>query len=373
MGRKNIRGFNILTFFSLTAFAFTMSGCSIGYIMQAGYEEASILLSKKDINEILKEEESLEPKLRDTFELVLEAREYAKEIGLTPGGSFTEYASIDRDELVWVLSAAYQTALTPYTWWFPVVGWMPYKGFFDKADAIKEAKKFSEKGFDIYIRPSLAFSTLGWFDDPLLSTLTNLDDESLINTVFHEILHNTVWIKGHVDFNETLANFVGSKVTEMFFRKKFGDTHPLTQLCIDRLHDEIIFADFLNTLITKLRAFYTTNETLSDAEKRKGRDALYAHAITDWETRKHLLKTNRYQQSISKLNNAIILGTELYLKNLSDFNILYMQSGNSLELFLRHMKDIAREVEESEKLPYELLSALILKSAPSPSQVQSLQ
>src|SRR5206468_10096322 len=106
----------------------------------------------------------------EKLKVVLAAREYAKDsLKLRTKHSFTTYSRLDHDTLVLVLSAAYRDTLKPYTWWFPIVGTVPYKGYFDFGAAQRDAKKLFDQGFDVYVRPSDAFSTLGFFNDPLLN------------------------------------------------------------------------------------------------------------------------------------------------------------------------------------------------------------
>src|SRR6185436_12021884 len=116
-----------------------------------------------------------------------------------------------------VLTVAYPDRLAIRTWWWPIVGRVPYKGFFDFGAARREQLKFEREGFDTELRPSAAFSTLGWFNDPLLSSTLHSDSTWLVNTVIHELLHNTVWIAGDVTFNESFASFAGNHGAQAFF------------------------------------------------------------------------------------------------------------------------------------------------------------
>lgn len=206
----------------LACLALAFPGCSPLYVIRASWEEAGILMRREKIDDLVQSTDT-EDSVRHKLELVKEAREFSLTLDLEPKESFTYYSSVDRDVLVWVLSAAPKTQLESYNWWFPIVGSVPYKGFFEKEDAIAAAKKLSEQGYDIYIRPSQAFSTLGWFNDPILSTMIGANDVPLVDTVIHEILHNTLWIPNHVSFNESLANFVGAHGAVEFFGAKVAE------------------------------------------------------------------------------------------------------------------------------------------------------
>ncbi|MDE0214154.1 MAG: aminopeptidase, partial [Deltaproteobacteria bacterium] len=203
-----------------------LCGCSPGYYIRAAYEEGRILWRRTPITTVLAED-GVTPEVRRKLEMVLELRDYAAtDLRLNVGGSYTSYSRVDRPVLLHVLSAVPKTSFEPYTWWFPFVGRMPYKGFFDGADAREEAGSLAAQGYDTHIRPAGAFSTLGWFDDPLLGRLLKLDRVSLADVVLHELLHNTLFVPGSVAFNESLANFVGKRGAIEFFTRRFGPESP---------------------------------------------------------------------------------------------------------------------------------------------------
>jgi hypothetical protein len=187
------------------------------YVARGGIAEARILWRRQPITTLLARPD-LAPDLRERLELVLSVRRFADEsLGLHVGESYETYADVEGAIGVWVVSAARRDRLEAYTWWFPIVGSVPYKGFFARADADAAAKALEADGFDVQIRPASAFSTLGWFADPLLSTTVRAEPVTLAETVFHEIFHATLYLPGEAPFNESAATFVGNRAAIAFF------------------------------------------------------------------------------------------------------------------------------------------------------------
>src|SRR5262249_14346118 len=137
------------------------------YLIRAGIAEAQILMTRRPID-VAAEDPKLPDATRRKLQLVLEARRFAEAaLSLSAGKSFTQFTQLDRDTLVLVLSAAPKDQLIQYTWLFPVVGRLPYKGYFDYAQGRSEAERMAKNGYDVNLRPAAAFSTLGWFNDPV--------------------------------------------------------------------------------------------------------------------------------------------------------------------------------------------------------------
>lgn len=332
------------------------------YLLQAGWEEANILLKRKKIASLVKSD-SVDTQTKEKLTLVLAVRSFTETLGLKPAKSFTYYSQIDRDVLVWVLAASKKTSFTPATWWFPIVGRVPYKGFFDKEDGIREAQKLQKANNDIYLRGSVAFSTLGWFNDPLLSTMIPFDDVNLANTVVHEILHNTVWIKNHVSFNESLANFVGSMGAKQYFLS-VQEPEKATQ-AQNRWDDELIYAQFLADLKKDLNTLYQQQDTLSEDEILTKRQNIFTQAEKAWLEKSASLKSKQYSQAASKLNNAAIMAQHTYLDRPWVFEELYQALDQSLVRFLAEITDLAIVQGKEETDPYQLIidrTAKVLKS-----------
>ena len=212
------------------------------YLTRAGLEETRILLAPAH-------RESWSPirhcpaSSAGSFRLVLACARYAAAAGLEAGDTYTTFADVKRDTLLLVLQAAPRDCLCPYTWKWPIVGAMPYKGFFDLVRCPEAADRLAAKGYDVYLRPAGAFSTLGWFNDPLLSTALTRDSLELVATVFHEIAHNSLYVKSATPFNESFAQMAGYHAAEAFFRSR-GDTLTARRAA-DRLHDEMVFGQLL--------------------------------------------------------------------------------------------------------------------------------
>jgi predicted aminopeptidase len=220
------------------------------YLSRGAWEEAKILSRRQPISELVANPGT--PKdAREKLKVVLAARQYAKDsLKLRTKDSFTTYSRLDHDTLVLLVSAAYRDTLKPYTWWFPIVGRVPYKGYFDFDAARRTAKDLAAEGFDVYVRPSDAFSTLGFFNDPLLNTTLRGDSIGLANTVIHELTHNTFYASGQAPFNESFAMFVGARGGAAFFRSR-GQTAAAAKLDAE-WEDDKVLARFWSRVIKSL-------------------------------------------------------------------------------------------------------------------------
>ncbi len=191
--------------------------CSEPYLLRAAYEEARILWRREPIVRVLQRDD-LDLETHEKLLLVLAAREFAKnELGFEVGNSYGTLARVDGHAVVHVVTAAYRDRLEPYTWRYPIVGRVPYRGFFNPGNAEAYAAELEAMGLDTAVWPSAAFSTLGWFDDPLLSNMLESDAVELVTVVFHELTHAQVYVPSAAPFNESLANFAGHRAAIAFF------------------------------------------------------------------------------------------------------------------------------------------------------------
>jgi predicted aminopeptidase len=197
------------------------TGCSIGYVVNAAVVQSRILLRRQPIETLLDSSSPEIAPFREKLTLVLSARDYAQAINLDCGAAFTTYSPFEGEALSWVVAATPPLELKSKTWWFPVVGSVPYKGFFKRADAIKAGEELEAQGYEVVVRGVTAFSTLGWFDDPVLTPLLKNDPVQIVNVVLHENVHSTTWIPHSVEFNESLAHFVALEETIRYFESEY--------------------------------------------------------------------------------------------------------------------------------------------------------
>ncbi len=300
------------------------------YLVRAAWSEGQILAHRKPIPAIIANP-ATPPAIRAKLQLVLAARAFARDsLGLAAKQSFTTYTKLKHDTLVLVLSGAYRDRLAPVTWWFPIVGRVPYKGFFDFAAARAAARNLEQRGFDAYVRPSPAFSTLGFFNDPLLSTTLEDDSVALANTVIHELTHNTFYASGQAVFNESFANFSGSRGSEAFFRSR-GDT-ALARLAAARWEDQKLLGRFWNGVYRSIDSVYRAHPG-SAAERIAAHDTVYARAVQELVhvVGPQLRTIDTRGLARVHLDNAILLAQRIYVTDLDQFDAVYAREGRSVK------------------------------------------
>lgn len=303
------------------------TGC---YISRGAWEEAKILSRREPISEVL-QRPGTPREVRDKLRVVLAVRQYAKDsLKLRVKDSFTTFSRLDRDTLVLVVSAAFRDTLKPYTWWFPVVGRVPYKGYFDFGAAQRDARKLYDDGFDVYVRPSDAFSTLGFFNDPLLDVTLRADSLTLANTVIHEVTHNTFYASGQAPFNESFAAFVAARGAAAFFRSR-GQEAAARRVEAE-WEDDKLLARFWARVIRSLDSAYAAYPE-SKTARIAARDSVYARtrlALVN-EIAPQFKTINPVYAERVTLNNAALLARRVYATDLDVFDRLYEKEGRDLK------------------------------------------
>ncbi|MEY4615902.1 MAG: hypothetical protein RJB66_862 [Pseudomonadota bacterium] len=344
---------DVLVRWLVTALALTsLSGCQFTYLVKNAYNQMNILYQRQPIDQVIASGK-LNEKDKAKLELSQSARLFAQEkLLLNVGKNYASYVQLNKPYVVWSVNASHQWKLEHFLWHFPIVGDVPYKGFPEEEDAKKEASLLQSQGYDTYVRGVSAYSTLGWFNDPILSSMMRYSDEDLVNTIIHESVHATIYIKSNADFNERLATFLGDKGTELYYLETEGTESIHLQKMKDENEDQKIFSAFISDEIKKLGVFYDSNpkKDLSLRENQfveiKNRFRMLVRPI---------LKTDSYS-SFEKitLNNARLLLFKTYVADLSDFQRLLDSVNGDLILFINKIKTL-----ESHPNPAEGLKKLI--------------
>ncbi len=186
-----------------------LSGCAtVGWYGQAARGQIEMLCKREPIDRLMADPDTPD-RLRDRLATALEAREFAMaELGLPDSRSYTYYADLERDAAVWNVIATPRFSMQPKTWCFPLVGCLAYRGYFRAESAHRYAARLAEQGYDTTVSPAVAYSTLGWFADPVLNTMLAYDDTWLAGLIFHELAHEKIYVRDDTAFNEAYARLV---------------------------------------------------------------------------------------------------------------------------------------------------------------------
>ncbi len=273
------------------------------YIVKQGLFQGSLLLRAKKITEVLKRDD-LDPRTERYLRLSLDVLKFAKEqLGMKMGSSYLKYVDIRRPWVTQVVTAAYRDRLELRLFKFPVVGALPYKGFFQEDDAKDEENELNSAGFDVDRREVDAYSTIGYLPDPVISTMFS-NEGRFIELLFHELTHLNFYFEGQGDFNEAFATWMGLNCTLQFL-----DTHPSTVSDVKQIREEVLKNDkYQRSLTTKIQEILTYGKDFykkPDAVKK--RDEYFS-----W-IRSTLTKEGGLERAAKwKWNNALILSLGTY-------------------------------------------------------------
>ena len=224
--RYTARDLKVHALVALTAISlFALSGCTTGrYLAQAGCGQIDIAMRARDIGSVANDPH-VAPRIRSLLAMVPDIKKFGEQNSLRPTGNYHRFVQLDRPAVVWVVTASEPLRFHSKTWWFPIVGTVPYLGWFDRSDAHELADDLAAQGWDADVGAADAYSTLGWFDDPVLSTMISGGDEavgSLVNVILHESVHATLYVDGQTRFNESLAEFAAGKLAVVYLDRRFG-------------------------------------------------------------------------------------------------------------------------------------------------------
>jgi predicted aminopeptidase len=310
-----------LPFFAVCVFC--LSGCtSLRFVAQAAAGQLELAGAARPIPDVI--EDPATPDLtRRLLSEVENVRRFAWRNGLNVSGNYEKYVELDREYPVWFVNASHPLAFRARIFSFPIVGSFPGLAWFDKKDAEEFRDELGAQGLDVNMRGVGAFSTGGWFDDPIVwSMLSDAPGAlaSLVNTVLHESLHATVLIKDQQYYNESLASFVGDTMAAHYLQQRSGEQMPAelrAYLDSRRLGQQR--AKRLNEVHGELDAVYTSQ--LSDAEKYAKKKQIIDALMQE-------------MRLLNRPNNATLIGFKLYHVGKDDFSELFAACGFSWRRFI---------------------------------------
>ena len=328
--------------FALAGFSLFTSGCYLAHLARG---QARLLCSRVPVEDLLRDP-GTDPELRAKFERVAEVRGYAKDLGLDVGDRYTEYAPWPGDFVVTTVVAARPGEVIPVTSWFPIVGSVPYRGYFDTESADAEAERLRHENLDVCQQKVRAYSTLGWFDDPLTGPMLRQDEGTLVETLFHELLHATVFVSSDPEFNEGVAAFFGQEARVHFYRDRDGAAAG------DR---ERRLVSEQRDLRAEILAFRRAVEALYTAEPASpARDA--KRAKLEAEARGRIAALELTDRDASELGARIILGdaclaiSGTYHADNTRLTAVLDSLGNDLHAFLTRVESAAEADDPREAL-----------------------
>lgn len=280
--------------------------------------------------------------LKQKLRLIDEVRAFAIDsLGLRDTRNYRTLYDQKGEEVMWVVTASERFRLQPYYWKFPILGAVPYKGFFDERSAQRQAEKLVAEGWDVNVRNPGGWSTLGWFTDPILSKMLERDVGDLASLIIHEMVHATIFVKDSVDFNENLASFIGDRGAELFLVSRFG---PDSEAYINYIHDDRDYVTFVDHVLRGTRyldSLYTAIEPEPVSTKQRLKEGMTRRIVHTMDTltlysgRK---PARRFRDQLP--NNAYFMAFIHYQSGQDELNRIWQeQFGGDLKAYIAFLKE----------------------------------
>lgn len=314
-------------------------------IMQAK-GQIKVLWSARPIDELLADPQVADS-LKQKVQLVQEVKKFAVDsLGVSDSGSYRSVYDQQGKPVLWVITATEPFSLEDREWQFPLLGTFSYKGFFDYQRALDEKEELAEQGLDTGIRTVSAWSTLGFFDDPILSQLLFRSEGQVANTVIHELTHGTIFVKDSLQFNENVASLIGDQGALDFLSYKHGSESNEVQEYIRYLEDRKAYINHMLRGTTQLDSMYQSfTNNLPKKVKLKKKKALIQEIVATTDTLR--LRTRQYQRVRDKLqnsdklpNNTFFKSYVRYRRNINDLrNELTEQFAGDIRQYLTYLQE----------------------------------
>jgi predicted aminopeptidase len=349
-----------------------LTGCGIDYYFQSFAGQADTLARARPIDEVVAT--TTDKRLAERLERTREIRAYAsRELALPDNASYTRYADLGRPFVVWNVVATPPLSLVPRQWCYPIAGCVNYRGYFSEADAKAEAARLAALGDDVHIGGVPAYSTLGWFSDPVLSSFVRYPDTALARLVFHELAHQVAYVKDDSEFNESFASAVEEAgVARWIAAQAASPRHAALvaeQARSDRMRRE--FARLVRDARPKLAAIYAG--PASDADKVAQKRSVFAAMRAAYDEARAgdpgLSGFDRWFTGYEGRgpNNAALAAIALYDTKVPAFHAMLAESAGSMPQFYEKVRDLAKRPRDERNA---ILAALARGTATASSAPQ---
>ena len=284
---------------------------------------------------------NLSPKLRKQLQLVLELRLFARdELKMNPAGNYLRYRELDRKFALWVVYAAPEFDTELKSWWYPVVGRFTTRGFFKESSARAYAKRLEEQALDVYIGGAPAYSTLGWFDDPVLSTFINYSETELADLIFHELAHHHLFLPGDATFNESFATAV-AEIGVARWLEAHHDAAKRDEYLAHRKRARQ-FNEMLFQSREELQKMYASDKTAVQKRKAKARIIVQLKSRIMELSQADPSNKRLANWSQRQINNALLGATAVYYRQVPAFIALFEKSNRDFTAFFAAVKNLTQ-------------------------------
>lgn len=316
------------------------SACSsLRYYAQAAHGQGELMVHRRALQQVVTDPATA-PSLAARLRQAGEARQFAtRQLGLPRNRSYTSYVSLDRPYVVWNVFATPRYSVKAVPQCFPVAGCVAYRGWFSEAAAQSDAARLRAQGDDVWVGGVPAYSTLGWFADPILSSMLRWDDDELDGTIFHELAHQLIYVKGDTAFNESYASFVQDEgVREWRRARGLAPQNGQAQAMEEQ------FTQLVLKLRNRLATVYAGAGEASTLEAGKQREiAAFRARYAQWRERQWP-GDHRYDAWVAQpINNARLLPFGLYARWTPAFAALFARAGHSWSAFHASVRELAKQ------------------------------
>lgn len=307
------------------------TGClQAGYVVQAGLGQLALIGNARNIDDVLDDSDT-DPRTRILLSEVKPVLAFIRENGLSDKGNYRKFVPLKGRAAVWFMATSQELAFEPRVWNFPIVGSFTYLGWFDFFEAHDVKRRLEREGWDVHVRPAHAYSTGGWFKDPVLSTMLSRRDSAfrdLVNVLLHETIHANILIRDQSTFNESIASFMGDVMTEQYLAERFGPESEELVLFRSESKDSHARGQEMAKAYNTLQKLYKSKRPDKEkrAEKRRILDALERDVGL------------RYRP-----NNASLIGFKTYNAGLDELAGLFAACDRDWHRFVAQIRTLKTE------------------------------